>query len=192
MKRKTLLALSVIPLTFLLSSCFALQGFWIAANQIEAGGKATKAVFEIRPATSTSDNAHQFFLVGVTDDNDLVAGKATWGTNGTFGGPYPLPVSAGLATVIGGDCAQNGFNLADVTGVTWKGYVTPTSINDKNKVNKSVLVQVGLKAVDAATVTDQPVIGVTGAWADDGDNVPEGTDTFLCTGVSQVSVNVRA
>ena len=49
MKRKTLLALSVIPLTFLLSSCFALQGFWIAANQIEAGGKATKAVFEIRP-----------------------------------------------------------------------------------------------------------------------------------------------
>ena len=49
MKRKTLLALSVIPLTFLLSSCFALQGFWIAANQIEAGGKATKAVFEIPP-----------------------------------------------------------------------------------------------------------------------------------------------
>ena len=59
-------SLSVMPLTFLLSSCFVLQGFWIVANQIEAGGKATKAIFKIRAGDLTGDTAYQFFLVGVS------------------------------------------------------------------------------------------------------------------------------
>ena len=42
------------------------------------------------------------------------------------------------------------------------------------------------------TPGDYGVVGVTGAWVDDGDNNPESTDAYLCTGVSQVSVNVKA
>jgi len=161
------------------------------ANSIAAGEKGTKAVFQIRPAKQGADDrAHQFFLVGV-EDIDLKVGKATWGTNGVFGGPYPLPVSAGLDATIGSQCQSNGFNLADATGITWKGFVTPNRINDRDRVNKDVLVQVGLKAAGTASAGDYGVIGVTGAWLDDGDGVPEGgDDSFLCTGVSQVSVNV--
>ncbi len=82
-----------------------LQGFWMKSNQISVGGKGTKAVFQIRPATSTGDRAYQFFLVGVDDSADLRATKGTWGVNQVFGGPYPLTVyetssrrSAGIAT----------------------------------------------------------------------------------------------
>ena len=62
MKRKTLLALTALPMALLLSSCFVLQGFWINANSIVAGGKATKATFEIhavqasRATTPTSSS----------------------------------------------------------------------------------------------------------------------------------------
>ena len=38
-----------------------------------------------------------------------------------------------------------------ITAITWKGYITPTPINDKNKVNKDVIDPGGLKAVDGAT-----------------------------------------
>ncbi len=88
MKRKTLLALTAVPLALLMSSCFSLQGFWIVANTISAGGQATKAVFQITPVRGSGDAAHQFFLIGVDDSNDLQAGKGTWGTNDVFGGPY--------------------------------------------------------------------------------------------------------
>ena len=43
MKRKTLLLLTALPLALLLSSCFVMQGFWINANSIVAGGKARSA-----------------------------------------------------------------------------------------------------------------------------------------------------
>ena len=191
-RKKALLGLLAIPLALLLSGCFLLQGFRINANVIKAGGKATKAVFEIRPARSgTNDTAHQFFLIGV-DDTDLRAGKARWGTNGTFGGPYPLTPAPGLDTVIGDQCTSNGFNLADATGLTWKGYRTPSAVNDRDRSKKDVIVQIGLKALASATPGDYGVVGVTGAWVDDGDNNPESTDAYLCTGVSQVSVNVKA
>ena len=191
MRKTALFGLLAIPLAFALSSCFMLSAFWLQANSVIAGGAGTKAVFDIRPTASSGDNNYQFFLVGVDDDNDLRVTKARWGTNGTFGGPYPLGVSADLATTIGSDCQSNGFDLSAVTGVTWKGFVTPTAINDRNKVNKDVLVQVGIKAVDGATTGDWPVLGVTGAWSDDGDGIPEASDDFLCTGVSQVFLNVR-
>lgn len=194
MKRKTLLALTAVPLALLLSSCFTLQGFWIVANSIEAGGQATKATFQITPVRGSGDAAHQFFLIGVADSNDLQAGKGTWGTNHVFGGPYQLGVVGNLATIIGDQCSSNGFNLGDVTGMTFKGYVTPNVVNDKNKVNKDVLVQIGLKAVNGPGT--EPVIGVTGMWIDDDvDGVvgaPDSEDAFLCSGVSQVFVDVTA
>jgi len=191
MRKKALFGLLALPLALFLSGCFVLQGFWIIANSIPAGGK-TKAVFQIHALRGSGDTAYQFFLIGVDDSNDLKATKAKWGTNGVFGGPYPLPGSSNLASIIGSDCTSNGFNLADVSGMTWKGYVTPEPVNDRNKVNKDVMVQVGLKAIPTASADEQPVIGVTGAWLDDGDGDPEAGDTFYCTGVSQVFVNVTA
>lgn len=190
MKRKTLLLLTALPLALLLSSCFVMQGFWINANSIVAGGKATKATFQIHALRGSGDTAYQFFLIGVSDTNNLKAGKATWGTNHVYGGPYPLPSSANLAADIGSDCQSNGFDLSAVTGITWRGYTTPTPINDKNKVNMDVMIQVGLKAVAGANAQQEAVLGVTGAWSDDGDGVPEASDDFFCTGVSQVFVDV--
>jgi len=192
-RKKALFGLLAIPLALLLSGCFVLQGFWINANTIKAGGKATKAVFQIHPLRGAGDTAYQFFLIGVDDANELRAGKAKWGTNRVFGGPYPLPARGGLKAAIGTQCTSNGFQLNNVSGMTWKGYVTPEPVNDRNKVKKDVIVQVGLKAVAGATAGDEPVIGVTGAWIDDnGDDVPDAGDDFFCTGVSQVFVNVKA
>jgi hypothetical protein len=192
-RKKALFGLVAIPLALLLSGCFVLQGFWIKANVITAGGKATKAVFQIRPVATADDTRYQFFLIGVDDSNELKAGKARWGTNRVYGGPYPLPVSPNLATVIGSDCTENGFNLADVTNTTWRGYMTPEPVNDRNKVKKNVIVEVGLKAVPTATGGAKSVLGVTGVWLDVNENeVPEAGDVFDCTGIASVSVQVKA
>ena len=192
MRKKALFGLLAVPLALLLSGCFLLQGFWINSNQISPGGKGTKATFQIHPARSGGDDtAHQFFLVGV-QNADLKVTKGTWGTNGVFGGPYQLTSAPGLETIIGDQCQSNGFNLADATGLTWKGFRTPSAVNDRDKTKKDVIVEVGLKALASASPGDYGVVGVTGAWVDDGDNVPEASDGFLCTGVSQVSVNVSA
>ena len=79
MRKKALFGLLAVPLAFLLSSCFVLQGFWIKSNSIPAGGKGTKAVFQLHPSKyATGDNGYQFFLVGVvrlqrspSDEGDL-------------------------------------------------------------------------------------------------------------------------
>jgi hypothetical protein len=193
MRKKALFGLLVIPLALLLSGCFILQGFWVVANSVVAGGKGTKAVFQLHPSAATGDTGYQFFLVGVDDGNDLTVGKAKWGTNSTFGGPYALPVSNPLAAAVdaSGDCVSNGFDFGDVTGVTWKGFITPAPVNDRNKVNKDLLVTAGIKADAAATEGDYPVIGVTGVWIDDdGSGTPSGGDIFYCSGVSQVNLSV--
>lgn len=191
MRKKALFGLLTLPLAFLLSSCFVLQGFWIKSNQISIGGKGTKAVFQIRPADLDNDRAHQFFLVGVDDSADLRATKGRWGVNGVFGGPYALNVYGDLFTTIGTDCDSSNFDLSGITGFTWKGYATPNAVNDRNKSKTDVLVEVGIKATNSATDGDHEVFGVTGAWFDDGDGIPEASDSFECLGSSQVSVNVK-
>jgi hypothetical protein len=191
MRKKALIGLLAIPLVLLLSGCFLLQGFWIKSNQISVGGKGTKAVFEIRPADLDNDIAHQFFLVGVDDSADLKATKGTWGVNRVFGGPYRLTVHADLITTIGTDCDTD-FDLSGISGITWKGYATPDAVNDRDKIKKDVRVEVGIKATATATDGDHEVIGVTGAWFDDGDGVPEASESFQCLGSGQVAVNVKA
>ena len=78
MKRKTLLALSAIPLALLLSSCFVLQGFWITATSV-APGQGTKAVFQLHAYSTTADKAYQFVVVGVPDNNELKVATARSG-----------------------------------------------------------------------------------------------------------------
>ena len=128
MKRKTLLALSAVPLALLLSSCFALQGFWIVANTIEAGGQATKATFEITPRPTAQDDSGSPILPGRCRRRQRPRrpGRALGHEQHVFGGPYPLarrrPTSRPSSET---NARSNGFNLGDVTGVTFKGYVTP-------------------------------------------------------------------
>jgi hypothetical protein len=192
MRKKALFGLLAIPLVLLLSGCFLLQGFWIKSNQISVGGKGTKAVFEIRPADQDNDRAYQFFLIGVDDTADLKATKGTWGVNRVFGGPYRLTVYGDLFTTIGADCDSANFDLSGISGFTWKGYATPEAVNDRNKVKTEVRVEVGIKATATAADGDHEVIGVTGAWFDDGDGIPEPGDAFECLGSGQVAVNVKA
>jgi len=194
MKRKTMLVLSAIPLTLLLSSCFVLQGFWVTATSI-APGQSTKAVFELHAYSTAKDKGYQFVVVGVPDGGDLAIAGTKWGTNGTAGGPYAMSNEPSLAPQMGasGDCSSNGFDFSSVTGVTWKGFMTPNQVADKGKVNTSVIVQTGIKATAGATTgADYQVLGVTGKWLDDGDgNIESGDDDFFCTGFGLVNVYVR-
>ncbi|GIV00020.1 MAG: hypothetical protein KatS3mg014_1635 [Actinomycetota bacterium] len=58
-------------------------------------------------------------------------------------------------------------------------------------MGRLAVVEVRLSAKTTATTDERsPVVGVTGSWADDGDGIPESTDTFVCTGISSSSVYV--
>jgi hypothetical protein len=191
-KKKTLLALSAVPLTLLLSSCFVLQAFSVTSTSIHPG-KTTKAVFKLHAFSTTKDKGYQFVVVGVDDGNDLKAQSTKWGTNGTAGGPFTMSASSGLATAIAdsGDCVSNGFDFSAVTGITWRGYMTPNKVADKGKVNTEVIVQTTIKAIADAPENEYQVLGVTGKWLDDGDGIIESDeDSFFCTGFGDVGLYV--
>jgi hypothetical protein len=203
MKRKLWYAALAAGLALLTTGCFALQGFSLLDSSLAPGAK-TKAQFALRPFDAdggavTPNKAFQFVMVGV-DTSDLGIGGATWGTNGKFGGPAPMVASAQLPGVLttGSTCSSSalGINLSTASGVTWKGFVTATQINDKNLVDSTAITQVVLKVKpSASTATSHSVIGVTGGWKDNPSagtvGVPDVNDSFYCTGLSADSLYVK-
>lgn len=192
MKKVAVIAL-VGVLALLLTSClFSMQGFTVLKGAINAGD-ATKAQFTLHPTSTTKFRAYQFVLVGTNSPTSLSVKKATWGTNGAFGGPANMPSSNNLATtlVADGGCESNGLAFGDMTGITWKGFFTSTQIANKGQVSKKVIVQVGLKATNDATDAAIGVTGVTGVWEDDGDGVLNVADTFVCTGIASTTIWVE-
>jgi hypothetical protein len=183
--KKLLMVGGAAAMAFLLSSCFVLQGV-VLKNGALAPGKSTMLNITVRPASTEKtgfSKLYQFVLVGVDTPADATVGKATWGTNGAFGGPLNMPVSSALAGAIGTDCDNNGFAYSTLTGITWKGFVTSNPVADKQAVAKKAVVQVVVKTTPGATSGDNvSVIALTGAWVDDGDGILNAPDTFACTG----------
>jgi hypothetical protein len=193
MRKKVGFGLGAMALTFLLSSCWIMQSFTILDYTLTPG-QATKAQFTVRPTDTTAGpNLPQFVLVGVPTGGDLTVQQGTWGTNGLFGGPMAMSANGNLATAIGDDCQSNGINFASLTGMTWKGFITPEVIRDRGQVEKKAIVKVGVKAAaDASTGSFWTVIGVSGAWSDDGDDIPNAADAFFCNGIGTSAVFVKA
>jgi hypothetical protein len=191
--KRLISAAGIAGMAFLLSSCFVLQGFSVLANKIAPGG-TTKAQLTLHPNTTSPDSGYQFVVIGVDDSNELKALKATWGTNGKFGGPFAMSVSAPLPQAITDSgaffCKSNGFDYTTLTGLTLKGYITPNKVKDKGLVNTKAILQVGIKAVGDSTSGEKAVIAITGKWQDSGDGIVNSDDTFYCTGIAQVSVYV--
>ncbi len=189
--RKVLVGLGAAAMALLLSGCFSLQGFSVLASAI-APGKTTKVQFVMHPTSTTASRQFQFVLVGI-DSSDLAIGKATWGTNKKFGGPKAMPVAPGFAAALdaSGSCSSHGLDFSSITGMTWKGFLTQHKVKDKGAVKQKAVTQVILKAKPtAARNTPHGLAGVTGVWVDDGDHVVNGTDSFLCTGISTASLSV--
>lgn len=153
-------------------------------------GDKTKARFTLRPATTDKTRVFQFVVVGVDDGGNLGVGRATWGTNGRFGGPRTMPQSGPLpaAMAAGGDCVTSGLSFTAITNVTWKAFMI--EIRTRGKVNLNAIVDVVVKARPGATVGVYPVVGVTGIWLDDGDGVVNAADQFACSGMATSTVNV--
>jgi hypothetical protein len=131
-------------------------------------------------------------LVGVADTAAIGVGKAVWGTNGKFGGPLTMSSNGALDDSIGSQCSSNGLSFNEVTGMTWKGYLTPVKVNDRGLVEQKAIVDVNIKAKDAASVgSAYQVMGIAGAWLDDGDDIVNASDTFFCWGFGTSAVYVK-
>lgn len=194
-----------MALTFVLSSCWALQSFVIVDYTLTPG-QATKARFTLRPMGSSYapvfTGARQFVIVGVGaiggQDTDIGVSNARWAVNGQFGGPIPMGIENNLVTAMGTDCSSSGLNFADITGVLWKAFATPVNKNDGGKVERKSVIDVVLKAKAAAVDPGEnyTIMGVAGAWQDDGDGNPEASgssdDFYACWGVATASVHVKA
>jgi hypothetical protein len=200
MRRKFVFGLGGAVMVWLLSSCFMLNGF-ILLDYTLSPGQVTKARFTLRATNFESTNPdgfrgaqYEFVLVGVTQDGGLTAGTAQWGTNGTFGGPTTMATNGTLLTeVMNAGCGSNGLSVSDITGMTFKAYVTPTKVGDGNKYEQKALVDVNIKAKAAATPGDEwNVVGVAGQWWDDGDDTPENSDIFSCHGIGTSRARIVA
>jgi hypothetical protein len=203
MRKRLLSLVGVIGLTFVLSSCWALQSFTIGDYTLTPG-QTTKVKLTLRPMGAAYapvfTGARQFVIIGVGaiggDTTDIGVSNATWAVNGQFGGPLPMGVENGIVTSLAmGDCAQSGLDFTDIAGVTWKAFATPTNKNDGGKVEKKSVIEVLLKAKAAAVDAGEnyTIMGVVGAWKDDGDGTPEDTastdDQYVCWGISTGSVH---
>jgi hypothetical protein len=190
--KKLLTVAAAGALALVMTSCFTLQGFSVLATSVQPGGK-TKAQFVLRPAFTTKDKAKQFIMVGVPNSGALTVGKAIWGTNGKFGGPVPMSYTANLPTLVinEGACNSNGLDLANVTGITWKGFLTANVVGDRGRVDTKVIVQAIVKAIASATESNYTVIGVTGRYQDQDSNGPDPGDLWSCTGTASVSLYVK-
>ena len=204
MRKRLLSVAGVIGLTFVLSSCWALQSFSIGDYTLTAG-QTTKVKLTLRPMGSdyatVFTGARQFVIIGVGalslgDNTDIGVSNARWGVNGQFGGPIPMGVENNLVTALGTDCASSGLNFADITGVTWKAFATPTNKNDLGRVNQKSVIDAVLraKAAEVDAGENYTIMGVVGAWQDDGDGNPEDSgstdDFYACWGIATGSVHV--
>ena len=73
--------------------------------------------------------------------------------------------------------------------MTWKAFVTLNPIADRKAVTLTSRIDVGIKAKATATPNDTVnLIGLTGAWLDDGDGILNAPDSFICTGNASTSV----
>src|SRR5262245_34524764 len=102
MRRKVGLVAGAIGLSFLLSSCWLLQSFVIGDYTLTQG-QSTKVSFTLRPMEgSLAVTGRQFVIVGTNviglsgADDDIAVPKATWGANGTFGGPLQMATINGI------------------------------------------------------------------------------------------------
>jgi hypothetical protein len=195
MKKKLLLVLGTGALAILMSSCFLLQSFTILDYTV-ARGQLTKARFNIRPSHEDPGaqlRAYQFVLVGVTTP-DISVGKAVWGSNSQFNGPLTMGANGAIATSIGSDCSSNGLNYNSITGITWKGYLTPQKINDRGLVEKKAVVDVNIKAKASASVgSSYTVMGIAGAWTDvNDDQTVDPGDSFICWGIGTSGLYVKS
>jgi hypothetical protein len=202
MRKKLSFGLGAGLLTLVLSSCWALQNFTIGDYTLTPG-QSTKAKLTLRPMGSAYapvfTGARQFVIIGVGavnigQDTDIGVSNAIWGVNGQLGGPLPMGIENNLVTALGTDCSASGLNFADISGVVWKAFATPTNKNDGGKVEKQSVIQVTLKAKAAAVDAGEnyAIMGVVGAWQDDGDGNPEASgagDAYQCWGISTASVH---
>jgi hypothetical protein len=196
--KKGLLVGVAAGMAMLLSSCFTLQSFSLQDSSLKRK-QATKAVFVVRPSSTTKNvysKLNQFVLIGVSIAGDVSIGKATWnaGKNAKFGAPKTMAVSPALAGSIGTDCDSSGLTYSTITGMTWKGFITQTTVNDKQLVDQTVSISVALKATASAAHSDQvTVIGITGAWQDSsgGDGLLNAPDNFYCTGNATTSLFIK-
>ena len=203
MRRKVGLVAGAVGLAFLLSSCWLLQSFNIADYTLTPG-QSTKVSFTLRPMEgSLAVSGRQFVIVGVSvigfsgADSDIAVPKATWGTNGKFGGPQTMAATNGIVSALApGSCAQAGLDFTDITGVQWTAFATPTNKSDKGKVEKASVVEVTIKAKasEVAPGRSYTVMGIAGLWTDDGDGVPEpiatSDDGYICWGIGSGGVHI--
>lgn len=198
MRRKLGVAVSLFALTFLLSSCFLVQSFSVLDYTLNPG-QQTKARFTLRP--SNLDNLtgppitgaqYEFVILGVPSGGELSVQNGRWGTNGKFGGPLLMSINGGLVAAIGSQCTSNGLNLQEITGVTWKSFITPVKIRDRNQFEQKAVVEVNFRAKATAEGGEpSQVFAVAGEWVDDDlDDIVDSDDLFACSAIESAWVHI--
>lgn len=205
MRKRLGFVVGAMALTVLLSSCWVMQSFVIVDYTLDPG-QSTRAKLTLRPMgeayKGVVTGARQFLIIGVSaiggQNTDIGVTNARWGANGQFGGPIPMGVENNLVTALGDDCQGGGLNFDDITGALWKAFATPTNKNDRGKVESKSVMDVALKAKAAAVDPGEnyTIMGVAGAWQDDGDGNPESADTsddfYVCWAIATASVHAKA
>jgi len=192
MKKKTAVVALVGVLALLSTSClFSMQGFAVLKGQIKAGEKTT-AQFILHPSSTDKLKGFQFVLLGTDRTDAIKTLRPVWGTNGAFGGPVKMLGSSALPGAMAiADCTSGGISFSDLSGFTWKGYLTPNEVGNRGKPAKQVIVQGGVKALADSDDALANIAGVTGVWVDDGDGLVNSADSFLCTGIAITNVFVK-
>lgn len=186
---KTLIVL--VAFSLVAAGCFSLRGFNWSNNNPPVGGSSF-GTLRMFPYSSTNLTSRPFVMVGRESDESAISmSRARFDTLGNFGGPFDMQSDAVMRTVLlsGGECIQDGVDVADITGTTWQAFRTSAVVETGANAERT-LARLGVKLTFGKGTSDiYGVKWITGAWADDGDGVAESGE-LLCTGFLFTSIPV--
>jgi hypothetical protein len=190
-KKLTSTGVLLVAMAVLTSSCFSMRQFYWS-NPNPASGGSSFAVQKMYPTTSGSLVTYEFVMVGWAGSG-ITTSKRRFDITGNYGGPYNMVQDNTLRSILlgGGECQNQGIDVADITGMNWKLFRTQVEITTGSG-NEALVARQSMRVnfPDEGEAT-RTFVFVTGSWSDDGDGLPEGDDdVFFCSGMMFTTIAV--
>lgn len=184
--RRLLLVALLAVLASLLSGCFSVRTFYWSKKVPTVSG-SSNAILNLRPYDNTADSGYPFVLVGFDSGDPLTFGSLrTWDAAGNFDGPKTMVKDNTLRNYILNNslCTFSGIDAASLSGKVWTLFRAPDSVSySTNKAIRNAQVKLRINVGSSASSGDvYSTAFFSGEWNDNGDAVPNGSDTMGCTG----------
>jgi hypothetical protein len=187
-------------LGLLATSCFTLRGFSFSKAIVDPG---EKNILNLRLQPGVEESTDQglnrdypFVILGLSRPSASdpafirVVKPRRFDVGGNFGGPRALQRDDGLRDLILANNWCSGFDVVSSDSTLWLLFRTGSQVNDRERVGKYAMSQLGLKPAADTTLGVGQLQIVVGGWIDDEDGLAESGEVF-CNSAADTSMLIN-